>query len=222
MPPDMPRAPAAGLLLDFGSVISYSIFEIMGEVEEGLGLQPGTLGWRGPLDPEADNLWRKMQRDEITERDYWAQRAEEAGARAGKPLSVLDFMVGAYNLPQEKIVRPEMAEAVTVARRAGKRVGVLTNELELFHGKPWMDSLSILRAMDCMVDATHTHILKPDPRAYLLAIEAMGVPAGQIVFLDDQMRNVEGARRAGLIGIHFDVRTPDTSLGQAMDLLGLR
>ena len=40
-----------GLLLDFGGVISVTLFERHASSEETLGLAAGTLTWRGPLDP---------------------------------------------------------------------------------------------------------------------------------------------------------------------------
>lgn len=212
---------AQGLLLDFGAVVSYSIFEIIGSVERRFALEAGSLGWRGPLEPAADPLWQTMQLDEISERQYWETRALELSAKIGRPLSVRDFMVAAYELPQSQIIRPCVSQAVSAARDAGKRVGLLTNELELFHGKPWMNGLDVLRDMDFIIDATHTHILKPDPRAYRLAIDAMALPAEEIVFVDDQKRNADGARQAGMIDIHFDVAQPEASIQRALARLGL-
>ena len=72
-----------------------------------------------------------------------------------------------------------------------------------------------------MVDATYTQILKPDPRAYALCVEQLGVPAHHCVFVDDQLRNVEGGRRAGLQVVHFDVMQPQASYDHATALLGL-
>jgi putative hydrolase of the HAD superfamily len=72
-----------------------------------------------------------------------------------------------------------------------------------------------------VIDATHTHILKPDPRAYAIACEALGVPPPEIVFVDDQQRNVAGARKAGLAAVRFDVTQPAESYAEAERLLGL-
>jgi putative hydrolase of the HAD superfamily len=72
------------LLLDFGSVVTFSVFEIMDVAEQRLGLPPGTLPWRGPLDLATDSLWRDMQADRITEREYWEKRAQEVGELFGK------------------------------------------------------------------------------------------------------------------------------------------
>jgi putative hydrolase of the HAD superfamily len=44
---------------------------------------------------------------------------------------------------------------------------------------------------------------KPDTRIYALAAKRLGVPAENCVFVDDLPANVEGARAAGMLGIHF-------------------
>ena len=56
------------LILDFGGVISRTLFETHDETERALGLPAGTLTWRGPCDPPADPLWQAMQRGELSER----------------------------------------------------------------------------------------------------------------------------------------------------------
>jgi putative hydrolase of the HAD superfamily len=75
--------------------------------------------------------------------------------------------------------------------------------------------------MDVVVDATHTRILKPDPRAYALAVERLRVAPEAIVFADDQKRNIEGALQAGLNGIFFDVCDVPRSIGAMRAALGL-
>jgi len=116
--------------------------------------------------------------------------------------------------------RPEAA--ATVRRtRAGKRVGILSNELELFYGRETMDRLEILEQMDSLVDATRTHVLKPDLRAYSLGCEALGLSPDEVAFVDDQPRNVEGVRRAGLDAVLFDVTRPSDSFAEVERRLAL-
>ena len=45
------------LILDFGGVISRTLFETHDQTEAALGLPSGTLTWRGPFDPDSDPLW---------------------------------------------------------------------------------------------------------------------------------------------------------------------
>jgi putative hydrolase of the HAD superfamily len=213
---------AEALLLDFGSVITYSAFEIISRAEHRLALPPGTLTWRGPLDPATDPLWVAMQADQISERHYWETRADQVGRLLGRKWAPLDFFraIRGQNLNED--VRPEIAALVGEARRAGLKLGILTNELELFGGVELSRSLEIIGAMDAVVDATHTHILKPDPRAYAIAVERLGVAAGATVFVDDQKRNVEGALRADLRAVHFDVCDVPRSIEAIRTTLGLR
>ena len=49
---------AQALVLDFGGVVTRTLFETHPLTERALGLAPGTLGWRGPFDPASDSLWR--------------------------------------------------------------------------------------------------------------------------------------------------------------------
>jgi epoxide hydrolase-like predicted phosphatase len=65
-----------------------------------------------------------------------------------------------------------------------------------------------------MVDlAIYSHeegIRKPDPRIFALAFERLGVPAAEIVFLDDRPENVDAAHACGLQAVLF------TSTSQAI------
>jgi len=215
-------APARkGLLLDFGGVISVTLFERHALSEQALGLKAGTLTWRGPFAPGEDALWADMVAGRVTEREYWARRAAEVGRLLDEDWDMLTLIRRTLGEAPNRHVRPEALAAVRRAKAAGRRVGILSNELELFYGRDTMDRLDILREMDSLVDATHTKILKPDPRAYALGCEALGLPAEAFVFLDDQTRNVEGARRAGLDAVLFDVTDPAGSYAEAERRLGL-
>jgi putative hydrolase of the HAD superfamily len=210
------------LLLDFGGVISKSNFEIHPLTEKILGLPPGTLTWHGPFDPASDLLWQAMQRDELTEREYWSQRAREIGELIGQTWMVNDYMAATKCASPDEAIRPEAVETVKLAKAKGLKVGVLTNELELFYGRACMDNISILREIDMMVDATHTKILKPRPEAYHFAINALGLAPHEILFVDDQMRNVIGGQNVGLEAFHFDFTRPAESYAQIRERLGLR
>jgi putative hydrolase of the HAD superfamily len=199
-----------GLLLDFGSVVSVSVFERHRETEQALGLPAGSLRWMGPLDPTTDPLWQSMQRDEITEREYWGRRARELGEAIGEPgWDVLTMLTRVRQVDPNVVVRPAMQRLVRLACDAGLRVGMLTNELELFYGKDFLSGMDVMVHFDPIIDATHTGILKPDPRSYEMAVDSMGLPAQDILFVDDQFRNIAGAVKAGLQVQYFDLRDVD-------------
>lgn len=216
-----PRRPRA-LLLDFGSVISTSLFECHRDTERQLGLASGALRWRGPIEPEADPLWRSMLRQEIGEREYWALRAEELGAAIGeRGWTAATMLARLRHTEPNRIVRPQIARLVVAARAGGLRTGILSNELELFYGPAFLSGMDVLRCFDAVVDATHTGILKPDARAYALAVEALGVDAADVLFVDDQFRNVAGGFAAGMQVQHFDLRDVPGSIAAVAARLGI-
>jgi putative hydrolase of the HAD superfamily len=212
----------AALVLDFGGVVTRTLFETHDVTERALGLAPGSLTWRGPFDVDSDSLWRRMQDNEISERDYWHIRTAQVGRMVGEDWTEMaQFVRRARGAEPDAVVRPEAVAAIAAAKAAGHVVAVLSNELDLFYGADFRERLTLAREFDAIVDATHTGILKPDPRAYALLTEAIGRPAQACVFVDDQLRNVDGARAAGMQAVHFDVRRPQTSYAQALSLFGL-
>jgi putative hydrolase of the HAD superfamily len=202
-----PHLRPKALLLDFGSVISVSVFERHRETERILGLQEGSLTWMGPIDPSTDALWQSMQRDEMTEREYWAARAKELGEMVGE--SGWDVSTMLHRLRQtdpNAVVRPQVQRMIRIARASGMQVGILSNELELFYGKAFLDRMDVLEEMSVIVDASNTGILKPDARAYRQAVEGLGLAPQEVLFVDDQFRNIAGAVKANLQTQYFDLR----------------
>lgn len=208
------------LILDFGGVVTRTLFETHDLTETALGLPAGTLQWRGPFDPDNDPLWRDMQADRISERDYWLQRTKETGALLGKDWTKMsEFVLAARGGDPDAVIRPEFRAALDAAKKAGVKLAILSNELDLFYGEDFRAKLPFLADFDVIVDATYTGILKPDPRAYKACLDELGLPAEACVFVDDQMRNIDGARAAGLQTVHFNVRQPRESYAEALSLL---
>ena len=208
------------LILDFGGVISRTLFETHDETERALGLPAGTLTWRGPFDPSSDSLWQAMQRGELSERDYWLQRSREVGTLMGETWDAMETLVQrARGAEPDRIVRPETAALVREAQAAGVRLAILSNELDLFYGRSLRERLPLLQAFEHISDATYTGLLKPDTQAYLGCLRALGLAPDDAVFVDDQARNVEGARRLGIPTVVFDVTRPEASCEVARHLL---
>lgn len=213
---------AQALVLDFGGVISRMLFETHDLSEQALGLPPGTLTWKGPFDPSTDPLWQDMQADKLSERDYWMARTREVGRLLGEDWDKMEtFVQRARGADVEAVIRPEAVQTICAAKAAGKKLAILSNELDLFYGADFRSRLPLLQLFDVTVDATYTGILKPDPRAYAAVTEALGLPAAECVFVDDQKRNADGGVKAGMQVVHFDVLQPVASFAQARELLGL-
>lgn len=211
------------LVLDFGGVITRTLFETHALTEKALGLAPGSLTWRGPFDPDGDPLWQSMQEDEITERQYWQQRTSDVAALAGEDWTEMaQFVVAARGADPMPIIRPEALDAIKAARQAGCRLAILSNELDLFYGRQFRSKLPFLEQFDVIHDATYTRILKPDPRAYRACIEALELAAEYCVFVDDQARNIAGAKAVGMQTVHFDVSRPAAGYARALERLNIK
>lgn len=210
------------LVLDFGGVVTRTLFETHDLTEKALGLSPGTLTWRGPFDAATDPLWQAMQADEISERDYWRRRTADVAELTGRPFNEMsDFVRAARGADPDAVMRPEALAAIGTARRTGCRLAILSNELDLFYGAGFREKLGFLKDFDVIIDATYTKILKPDPRAYQLCLDELDLPAASCVFVDDQLRNIRGAEAVGMQTVHFDVLDPRRSYDDALRLLGL-
>ncbi|MEP7203551.1 MAG: HAD-IA family hydrolase [Ilumatobacteraceae bacterium] len=190
------------LLLDFGGPVLLTPFELSDKAEETLGPIP----WRGPFDPSTDPEYIRWQAGEISERDYWLLRGAPYG------LELHGLMRHFYEPAGDYLIRPEMAELVVRHRAMGRVVGVLTNDMDAFHGPAWKDGISVIKEFDFIVDGSITGFLKPDPRAFQAALEALGNPVpADVVFVDDQQGNLRGGEAVGLTTVFFDPTDPGES-----------
>ena len=210
------------LILDFGGVVTRTLFETHDVTERTLGLAPDTLTWRGPFAPETDPLWVSMQRQEISERDYWLTRAGEVGRMVGEDWTDMQtFVRRARGAEPELVLRPEAREAILQVKAAGLKLAILSNELDLFYGVEFRQRFPLIDRFDVIVDATHTGILKPDARAYEQVLAELDLPREACVFVDDQLKNIEGAGAVRLPHVHFDVTRPSQGYAQALAMLGI-
>ncbi|WP_411034173.1 HAD-IA family hydrolase [Shinella sp. BYT-45] len=210
------------LILDFGGVVTRTLFETHDITERALGLPAGTLAWRGPFDPSTDPLWVSMQAGEITERDYWMARTREVGALVGEEWTDMKtFVQRARGADAGLVLRPQARDAILKAKEAGLRLAILSNELDLFYGVDFRKRFPLIGLFDVIVDATYTKILKPDPRAYERVLAELGLDRADCVFVDDQKRNIDGAAAVNLPHVHFDVTRPAESYAQALKMLGI-
>jgi len=211
------------LILDFGGVISRTLFETHNLSEAALGLPKGSLKWLGPFDPKTDSLWQDMQNDKITERDYWLQRTHEVGTQVGQEWTAMKQLIQATRgANPEAIIRPEFLHALQILKSNGIKLAILSNELDLFYGTDFQKKLVFLKEFCLISDATYTEILKPDPRAYIDCLRQLKLKAKDCIFVDDQKRNIIGAQNIGLECVHFNVLLPKKSYSDTLKLLGLK
>jgi putative hydrolase of the HAD superfamily len=129
-------------------------------------------------------------------------------------------MAMCFGGPQSEFVRPEAEALVGDARAAGLKIGILTNETELMQGRAWIDRVDVFRSVDALVDASVTGVMKPDPAAYALALDALDLAPGRVLFVDDQPKNVAGAEAVGIAAVRFDPTDVPASFAAVRRRLG--
>ncbi|HSF85765.1 MAG TPA: HAD-IA family hydrolase [Acidimicrobiia bacterium] len=193
----------SALLLDFGGVVLRTPFELIDGFLRRQGLPEKALPWRGPFDLEGDSLFAQVLQGSLREREYWRIRNEEVEALIGGS-GDHPALHQLFEVPEDELIRPEMRTLVDERMAAGHPVAILTNDLTHFHPQAWVDRIAILHDVDHLIDLSHTDYLKPDPRAFEVAAETLGLPPAEILFVDDQPVNLGGARNVGKPHVHFD------------------
>lgn len=82
-----------------------------------------------------------------------------------------------------------------------------------------IDTLPELSGMRGRFFSARLRLAKPDAAAFAAVLDALGREPGDVVFVDDRIVNVEGARDAGLHAVHF---TGAASLRRELDRMLIR
>jgi epoxide hydrolase-like predicted phosphatase len=137
----------------------------------------------------------KAQRGEISVRQHWEILREKLNC------SPQDFQA----LVDEFFAQDELDQALIVYIRKLHRsykTALLSNA--------WGDMRQVVAerwhfedAFDIMIISAEVGMVKPDPRIFQLVLDELGVQPSQAVFVDDVLRNVEGAWAVGMHAIQF-------------------
>ena len=94
-----------------------------------------------------------------------------------------------------------MEELVDELHAQGYRCYLLSNFPERFDEMP--ARTPVLNKLDGMVVSYRIHMLKPDPAIFLRTAEILDIIPQETIFIDDNLPNVEGAKKAGMEAYHF-------------------
>lgn len=213
MTTDSDRPNYQALLLDIGDVITSPLWDQFDELGVALGVE---FVGRGPLDPSGDDLWQRCLAGESTYHEYWMEYASLHGYAGWRDL-YRDITI---HLPH-RFGDPAAYALLADAQDAGFKVGVLTNDGVGISGPAFFDRIPEFQRLDAFVDARLFGLAKPDPEPYLRAATALDVAPEQIVFLDDALEYVEGAKAVGMTGVLVNPLDKAPAFGMARSLLGL-
>ena len=197
---------AGGLLLDFGGVLTTSIWECFDEFCRAEGLPEGTVRGLFRDDPEALADLRRLEKGEITEEEF----AASFGPRLG--LAESEGLIGRMFAglgPEETMIG-----AVRALRGDGVRTGLISNSWGTGIYEPQL--LSDL--FDAVVISGDVGLHKPQPEIYELGAKRLGVAPADCVFVDDLRENVAGAEAVGMTAILH--RDPQETIAELRRLFG--
>jgi putative hydrolase of the HAD superfamily len=187
------------VLYDFGGVFTLSPFAAVDEGSDELGLERDTVFevLFGPYGEDTDHPWHRLERGEVTLAEARQSLLALAAARglADDPFTFLGRLGG-----EDQQREPVVARALAI-KATGVRTALVTNNVAEF-GDGWRAMVPVDELFDVIIDSSQVGLRKPNPAMFLAALDALEVPPGQSVFLDDYLGNVTAALELGLRAIH--------------------
>ncbi len=185
-----------------------------------MGLPAGTFTWTGPFDRDADPDWQAVQEGRLKERVYWDDRTRVFAELTGEPAEMPRMMAHLYDGSAEEVTRAGARALMADVKAADLPLGLLTNDMHAFHTQEWIATMQpVLSQFDVIVDGSVDGVMKPDPRAFELVCERMGITPEGTVFIDDLRSNLEGAVSIGMSGVFLDVTNPQPAFDEVRRLL---
>jgi epoxide hydrolase-like predicted phosphatase len=197
-----------GLIVDWGGVLTMPIHIAIGGWLRATGVDRNHYGsvvrrWVDPLPGDSSPV-HQLERGELAVEDFEDQLSA-ALAREGSTVEA-QGLVGKM-FADLAIYEDSMTSLVTRAHAAGVRTGLLSNSWgNEYDRSDWHEMF------DAVVISGEVGMRKPEPEIFELALDRIGLPAGECVFIDDLAHNIVAAERAGLVGIVH--RTFDETAGE--------
>jgi HAD superfamily hydrolase (TIGR01509 family) len=207
--PQLSPGAADALLFDLGRVVLDIDFnKTLACWDANAGREPDKLVGRVTSRYDA---YRRHERGEISDAEFFAALRTALGV----DLSDAQFLEG-WNALFVGVV-PGIAPLL---KRAAKRLPLYafsnTNAAHVEHfSAAFAEVLGDFREVFL---SSAIGLRKPDAAAYDHVVKAIGVPAHRIVFFDDLLENIEGARACGLTTVHV---TSPNDVAHALDALGI-
>lgn len=124
------------------------------------------------------------------------------GLDEAEALELYEFYLAVYR--ENWRAFPDAGPSLDSALAAGLQVGILTNGAQVMQ-QAKMERTGLWREGMVMCATVEIGAPKPQPEAYLGALERLGVTAEEAVMIGDSWPNdVAGARQVGMSAIHLD------------------
>jgi putative hydrolase of the HAD superfamily len=196
----------AGLLLDFGGVLTTSVWDSFADFCRDRGLEENAVKRLFREDAGALRDLRALETGRLSEVEFERRFAARLGLVEAADL--IDSMF------RGMVPSAPMAAAVRDARDAGIRTGLVSNSWSTSH----YDRELLGTLFDVTVISAEVGLHKPQPEIYMLAAERLGEAPGRCVFVDDLRENCAGAEAVGMTAVLH--REPVQTIARLEALLG--
>jgi len=198
--------PRSGLLIDWGGVLTTSLFASFQAHCVQIQIDPQTLLGRFRDDPAARELLIALEKGELEETAFELRFAALLGVDSD---GLIDGLFAGV------VPDTEMIAAVRRAHDAGIRTALVSNSWGV-HRYPHE---LISELFDGVVLSGEEGIRKPSRRMYELGAERAGVPLEQCVYVDDLPFNLTPAEKLGMATVHHT--SAETTIPELERLLGI-
>lgn len=203
--------PAKALLIDFGGVLTSSVFESFRAYMDGVGVDPKLVEKLLREDPESSKALVAHESGEKPLEyfeEIFAERLRAHGAEVEAEGLVARLTSN---------LRPDQAMITAVERikEHGFPTVLVSNSL----GYEAYEGYGLEELLDHLVVSGRVGVRKPSRKIYELGAAAAGVPLEDCVMVDDLRQNVEAAEKLGMQGVLH--RRPTDSLpplGEMFDI----
>jgi putative hydrolase of the HAD superfamily len=190
------------LISDFGGVLTSPLLGALERFNDHLGVTAEDFAhaMARVMAEYGEHPLFALERGEITEREFndRLERALRELLDRDVDLSRMAELLMTHLHPNEDL----FAYYRSLRDQRGLRLGILTNNVREWEPL-WRAKLPIDEIFDDVVDSAFVGMRKPEPEIYALAIERLGVKAGECAFVDDNELNVDAARQLGFHAVHF-------------------
>ncbi|MFU8850305.1 HAD family hydrolase [Micromonospora sp. SL1-18] len=186
----MSRERATALLVDFDGVLRRWDPAVTVAVEREYGLTEGVLG-------EIAMSWGLLQpvlTGQVSHAQWMTSVADALAPSVGDPARARAAVDEWQRYRGE--VDPDVLAFIREVRAAGVRVGLGTNATDLLDAD--LAALGLTDELDAVVNSSVVGANKPAKEYFQAACEALETPPARVLFVDDEDRNIAGARVAGL------------------------
>jgi epoxide hydrolase-like predicted phosphatase len=199
------RAGFRALVVDFGGVLTNSVWESFDAFCRLEGLEP-------------DRLKRLFRENEVIRSDLARlELGEMSEAEFGQSLGTLLELTNTEGLVGRIFAGLTLDERMVRAVRACRASGLRTCLLSNSWGFGIYDRDLLETLFDTIVISAEVSMRKPQPDIYLLAAERVGVAPQECVYVDDLRANCTAAEAVGMTAILH--RDPEVTLGRLEEIL---